>query len=77
VVVNTSGATVLAFVPLAAAGPAGFQFAVLSGGVRLPPIPIAETTPVETVPLETRAAVVAPAPKPYVAPVLPRKQTRH
>jgi hypothetical protein len=63
------------------AGPAGFQFAVLSGGVRLPAIPVAETTPVETAPLAAvspaPAPVIAPVRKRYVAPVYPRKQTRH
>ena len=55
--------------------PAGVEFAVLGGGVRMPLIQVVETRPVPVI--ATVAPPVPPAPAPYVAPVYPRKQDRN
>ena len=61
--------------PVVVETPAGLQLAVLSGGVRMPAIPVAETV---TAPIVFNTPLVVPAaPVPYVAPVYPRKQDRN
>jgi pyruvate dehydrogenase E2 component (dihydrolipoamide acetyltransferase) len=65
---------------------AGFQFAVLGGGVNMPivkavetqPLPVEQAPPPAAPPAAASvAAPVPPAPIPYVAPVYPRKQDRN
>ena len=61
--------------PLVVGVPAGLQLAVLGGGVRMPLVEVAETTPVpQAVPVVARPVPLAPV---YVAPVYPRKQDRN
>ena len=52
------------------------QLAVLSGGVRMPAVPVAEVQPAPAAPVVVEEAPVV-VPAPYVAPVYPRKQDRN
>jgi hypothetical protein len=61
--------------PVVIGAPAGLEFAVLGGGVRMPLIQVVETRPVPASPVV--AAPIPPAPVAYVAPVYPRKQDRN
>jgi hypothetical protein len=63
--------------PVVVGTPAGLQLAVLSGGVRMPAIPVVETTQSPVVFTTPLVVPVAVAPVPYVAPVYPRKQDRN
>lgn len=57
------------------AAPVGMELALVEGGVRMPPIPVAETVPVaEERPIIPAVREVLPRP---VVPVYPRKQARH
>ncbi len=58
--------------------PVGLQLAVLSGGVRMPLVPVVETETIQPSPVVFNAPLAVPAaPVPYVAPVYPRKQDRN
>ena len=57
--------------------PVGVEFAVLSGGVRMPRTPVVEVVPVVPAPNVVPVPLVLPAPTPYVAPVYPRERARN
>ncbi len=63
--------------PVAAAGFAGLQLAVLGGGVRMPLLPVVEMAPLQAESVAVAPVPVQAAPAPYVAPIYPRKQDRN
>jgi hypothetical protein len=71
--------------PLVVGGTPGLQLAVIGGGVRMPPVILAEAQPLEEQPISRAASPVGPnaflpakpAPAVPVVPIYPRKQARH